>query len=303
MSGFMNALIQQIHESLLNLIGDGVRLLPGYLMAIAVLLFTRYLAQFVRRMMILGAKRTLRSQSLQLLFTQLSYVATWIAGILVACVISIPTMRLGDVIGLLGLSSVAISFAFQDIFKNFLAGVLLLLNEPFRLGDQIIVDDYEGTVDEITIRATQIRTYDGERVVIPNALVFTSPVHVLTAFPHRRTDLEIGVHYQTNLPEAVQTLYQSLLEVEGVLPKPTPEVDVVSFGDSSINLMVRYWTLPQIMHVRRTKSRVIMALKATCDRANINIPFPIRTLQIEVSKELTLTKGGTSLDQVAHQDD
>lgn len=297
----MSVLIQQIQASLLNLIGDGVRLLPGYLMAIAVLLFTRYLARLVRRVVALTAKRALRSQSLQLLFTQVSYVAAWIAGILIACVIAIPTMRLGDVIGLLGLSSVAISFAFQDIFKNFLAGVLLLLNEPFRLGDQIIVDDYEGTVDEITIRATQIRTYDGERVVIPNALVFTSPVHVLTAFPHRRTDLEIGVDYQTNLPDALQTLYQALLEVEGVLPKPIPEVDVVSFGDSSINLMVRYWTLPQIVHVRQTRSRVIMAVKATCDRANINIPFPIRTLQFK--PQLTLTKERTSLDQVANRDD
>jgi small conductance mechanosensitive channel len=255
------------------------------LMAIAVLLLTRYTAKLVRRVIALGAKRTLRSQSLQLLFTQTSYVAAWVVGILIACVIAIPSMRLGDIIGLLGLGSVAISFAFQDIFKNFLAGILLLLHEPFRLNDQIIVNGFEGTVDEITIRETQIRTYDGERVVIPNAIVFTSPVHVLTAFPHRRTDLALGVDYSTNLPEAIQTLRQTLVDVEGVLNHPAPEVDVVGFGDSSINLMVRYWTLPQVMQVRQTKSRVIMALKAACDRAEITIPYPIQRLYFEQSCE------------------
>jgi small-conductance mechanosensitive channel len=281
----MSALIQQIEASLLNLVGDGVRLLPGYLMAIAVLLLTRYTAKLVRRVIAIGAKRTLRSQSLQLLFTQTSYVAAWVVGILIACVIAIPSMRLGDIIGLLGLGSVAISFAFQDIFKNFLAGILLLLHEPFRLNDQIIVNGFEGTVDEITIRETQIRTYDGERVVIPNAIVFTSPVHVLTAFPHRRTDLALGVDYSTNLPEAIQTLRQTLTQTEGVLDKPAPEIDVVGFGDSSINLMVRYWTLPQAMQVRQTKSRVIIALKTACDRAEINIPYPIQKLYLEQSCE------------------
>jgi small conductance mechanosensitive channel len=277
----MSALLEQIQSSLLNLVGDGVRLMPGYLCAIAILLITRYIARFVQRLVALAARRTVRSLSLQSLFIQTSYVAAWIVGVLIACVIAIPSMRLGDIIGFLGLGSVAIGFAFQDIFKNFLAGVLLLLNEPFRLGDQIIVNGFEGTVEEITIRSTQIRTYDGERVVIPNAIVFTSPVHVLTAFPHRRTDLALGIDYQTSLPEALDLLLITLLEVEGVLSQPAPEIDLVEFGESSIDLMVRYWTKPQIAQVRQTKSRVILALKAACDRASIGIPYPIRRLYVE----------------------
>lgn len=276
----MSALIQQIQASLLNLVGDGIRLLPGYLLAFVVILLTRYAARLMRRIVTIATNRTVRSHSLQALFIQTSYVATWIAGILIACVVAIPSMRLGDIIGLLGLSSVAIGFAFQDIFKNFLAGVLLLLHEPFRLRDQIIVNGFEGTVEEITIRATQIKTYDGERVVIPNALVFTSPVHVLTAFGQRRTDLELSVDYQTPLPETIATLLQTLRRVEGVLESPEPEIDVVKFGDSAIHLMVRYWTLPQIVQLRQTKSRVIIALKAACDRSNITIPYPIQQLYV-----------------------
>ena len=272
----MNPLIQQIEASLLNLVGDGIRLLPGYLVAAIVILLTRSLAKIIRRFVTIATNRTVESHSLQALFVQTSYVGTWIAGILVASVIAIPSMRLGDIIGLLGLSSVAIGFAFQDIFKNFLAGVLLLLHEPFRLRDQVIINGFEGTVEEITIRATQIRTYEGERVVIPNSIVFTSPVQVLTAFPQRRTDLDLSVDYQTALPETIETLLQTLIQVEGVLDQPAPEIDVVKFGESAINLMIRYWTLPQIAQVRQTKSRVIIALKAACDRADITIPYPIQ---------------------------
>ncbi|HEY9837990.1 MAG TPA: mechanosensitive ion channel family protein, partial [Vampirovibrionales bacterium] len=207
-----------------------------------------------------------------------AYVAAWSVGIIVACVLAFPGLALGDIIGLLGLSSVAIGFAFQDIFKNFLAGILLLLQEPFKLGDQIVVEGYEGTVEEIAIRSTQIRTYQGERVVIPNAVVFTNVVQVKTAFSHRRTDLEIGVDYNTPLPQAVDTLLKAVSQVPGVLSKPEPEVDIVGFGESSIDMMVRYWTEPERPSVRRTQTKVAIALKEACDRANINIPYPVRTL-------------------------
>ena len=208
----------------------------------------------------------------------MSYVAAWVAGILFASVIAFPDLGLGDIIGLLGLGSVAIGFAFQDIFKNFLAGVLLLFNEPFRLGDQVIVDKFEGTIEDITIRSTQVKTYQGERIVIPNAIVFTSPVQVLTAMPHRRTDLALGVDYNTDLPSAIQVLLKTVTRVQGVLSDPMPEVDAVGFGDSSIDLMVRYWTLPQKVQVRQTRTRVIITLKEACEQANISIPYPIRTL-------------------------
>lgn len=274
----MRSLLQEIQSSLLHLIGISIEALPGLLVAIVLLLITRFAANAIRKTAAATGKRITHNQSLRSLLVQTSYVATWVAGILFACVLVFPSLRLGDLIGLLGLSSVAFGFAFQDIFKNFLAGILLLLNNSFQLGDQIIVENYEGTIEDITIRSTQIRTYQGERVLIPNALVFTSPVRVLTAMPHRRTDLSLGVDYNTDLPNAVQILLKTLANVEGVLPNPAPEIDAVGFGDSTIDLVVRYWTLPQKVQVRQVQTRVIFALKQVCDRADINIPYPIRTL-------------------------
>ncbi|CDM95240.1 MAG: mechanosensitive ion channel family protein [Limnospira sp. PMC 894.15] len=274
----MNALVQEIQSSLLSLVGSAIQVIPALILAIIVLLITRFAANFVRQFLNSTAPRFVRSTSLQVLLIHTGYVLTWAGGVIIACVIAFPDLRLGDIIGLLGLSSVAIGFAFQDIFKNFLAGILLLLQEPFQIGDQIVVEDYEGTIENISIRSTQMLTYHGERVVIPNSILFTSPVQVKTAESHRRTDLAIGVDYNTPLPMAVETLLNATKTVEGVLSEPEVEVDVVGFGDSSIDLMVRYWTFPERKQVRRVTTQVMIALKQACDEADINIPYPIRTL-------------------------
>ncbi len=274
----MTDLIQTIQENLLDLVGSGVKLIPGLVLALVTLWVTLQAVKVVRRIVSAAAERMLPSPSLRSLTVQAGVVGTWVLGAVIASVILFPDLELGDIIGLLGLGSVAIGFAFQDIFKNFLAGVLLLLNEPFRLQDQIIVEGYEGTVEEISIRSTQIRTYRGERVVIPNSILFTSPVEVLTDLAYRRTDLAIGVDYNTPLPKAVEVFRETLTGIEGVLTTPESEIDVVSFGDSSIDLVVRYWTKPQKQHVRQTFTRVMIALKRACDQADITIPYPIRTV-------------------------
>jgi small-conductance mechanosensitive channel len=274
----MDDLIQTINHSLLKLVAEAIAILPSLLFAVVVLIATRYSAKLVKRLIRMGTDHLIRSISLQLLFEQIASVALWVLGILFACTLVFPSLRLGDIIGLLGLSSVAVGFAFQDIFKNFLAGILLLLNEPFRVGDQILINNYEGTVESITIRSTQIRTYQDERIVIPNAIVFTSPVQVLTHYASRRTDVKLGLDYNTALPDAQQILLDALKMVDGVLSNPSPEVDIVGFGDSTIDLVVRYWTFPQKKHVRRIQTSVMIALKQACDQANLNIPYPIRTV-------------------------
>lgn len=274
----MNPLLQQTQKSLLDLVDQFVKLIPGIVLGLVIVFVTWYAAKAAQQVATRVSTRLVDSLSLQLLAKQAARISTWVVGLAIAAVVAFPDLELGDIIGLLGLGSVAIGFAFQDIFKNFLAGILLLIEEPFRLGDQVIVDVYEGTVESIKIRSTQIKTYTGELVEIPNAIVFTNPVRVMTAFRSRRTDLDIGVDYTTPLPLAKQAFLQAIAQVEGILSHPEPEVDVVGFGSSSIDFKVRYWTTPQIAEVRRTQSRVAIALKAACDEAGIAIPYPIRTV-------------------------
>ncbi|MGB7442783.1 MAG: mechanosensitive ion channel family protein [Coleofasciculaceae cyanobacterium] len=274
----MKSFIEEIKSSLLDLTGSAVEVLPALLAGLVIILLTRYGAQFFEGLAGKVGERTIRSQSLRILLAKTSYVGTWVVGILTASVVAFPGLRLGDIIAALGLGSVAIGFAFQDIFKNFLAGVLLLLQEPFRINDQVIIEGYEGTVEQIDIRTTQIRTYKGERVLLPNSTVFTSAVQVRTAYGKRRTDLGVGVDYNTPLPKAKEILQETVSTIEGILSEPEPEMDLVNFGDSSIDFVVRYWTKSQQAEVRRVQTKAIIAIKKAFDQADINIPYPIRTL-------------------------
>jgi len=274
----MDAILDTVASSLTELLSSSIKFIPALLTALVILALTRYAAQFVQNLAIQLGQTALRSRSLQLLLAKMSYVAVWVVGVLLAAVLAFPGFNLGDILATLGLSSIAIGFAFQDICENFLAGILLLIQEPFRIDDQIIVGGYEGTVERIDIRTTKIRTYTGERILVPNSTVFTSAVQVRTAFSSRRTDLAVGLDYNTDLTHATELLEAAIASVEGVLENPVPEIDLVSFGDSSIDFIVRYWTAPQHNTVRQTQTKAILAIKATCDREGMSIPYPIRTL-------------------------
>ena len=137
--------------------------------------------------------------------------------LLVALSVALPTFRPGDVVQMLGIGSVAIGLAFRDILQNFLAGILLLVTQPFRISDQIVASSYEGTVEDIQTRATFIRTYDGRRVVVPNADLFTDPVVVNTAFEHRRLEDDVGIGYGDDIDRARGLILEAVRGTEGVL--------------------------------------------------------------------------------------
>ncbi len=274
----MSKIINTVVSSLQDLLSSAIKVFPALVTALIIIMLTRYAAQFTRRIADGVGKKTLKSKSLQLLLSKSAHIGTWVLGTVLACVIAFPGLRLGDIIATLGLGSVAVGFAFQDIFKNFLSGILILIQRPFRIDDQIIIGDYEGTIERIDIRTTKLRTYDGERILMPNSEVFTSPVRVRTAFAQRRTDLAVGVDYNTSLPEAKSILQRTIEGVDGVLDNKAAEIDLVGFGDSSIDFIVRYWTHPRQPQVRQVQTRAIMAIKEALDAANIGIPYPIRTL-------------------------
>src|SRR6267378_7108965 len=142
-----------------------------------------------------------RRHNLGVVFARLVGTGIVFLGFLVAFSIVAPMFGAGDLIKVLGIGSVAIGFAFQNILQNFLAGLLLLWAEPFRVGDEIKLDPYEGTVEEIQARATIIKTYDQRRVVIPNADLFTHSVIVNTAFDIRRWEHDLTVKGTENFEE------------------------------------------------------------------------------------------------------
>jgi small conductance mechanosensitive channel len=193
--------------------------------------------------------------------------------------LSVLGVRLGPLVGALGIGGVAIAFAAQSILSNFLASIILQIRRPFRHGDQIETNDCEGTVEDVNFRTVVLRTYDGQRVMVPCAQVLSQPIVNHTVLGRRRTTLEVGIGYDADPAEARTLLIDAVSRVDGVREQPHPEVWVESFGDSSVNLVVRYWHAPDTATLWRVRSGVAVAVKRALDGAGIDIPFPHRVLR------------------------
>jgi small conductance mechanosensitive channel len=161
-----------------RILDAAISLLPNLVIASVVFVIFMIFASGAKSLVRRFSERRQQRKSLALLLGQLSHTIVAIFGFLVAFSIVAPSFHAADLVKMLGVGSVAIGFAFQNILQNFLAGILLLLQEPFNLGDWINVTGFEGRVDDIQARATIIITADEHRVVVPNAVLFTSPVVV-----------------------------------------------------------------------------------------------------------------------------
>jgi len=164
-----------------RILNGAISLVPNMVLAIVIFVLFLFLASAAKSGVRRFSQRRQRRQSLGLLLGQLAQTTVLILGFLIALSVVAPSFHASDLIRVLGIGSVAIGFAFQNILQNFLAGILLLLQEPFTLGDVISVTGMEGRVDDIQTRATVISTPDGHRAVIPNAVLFTNPVVVSSA--------------------------------------------------------------------------------------------------------------------------
>ncbi len=220
-----------------------------------------------------------RSPSFTRVFARLTSTAATLAGFLLAVTIVFPSVRPVDILSGAGVLTIAAGFAFQDILQNLLAGILLLFRQPFRGGDQIKVDDVTGTVEEINIRETVIATFDGRRVLIPNARVYTGVIQVQTARPHVRSNFVVGVAYETDLAAARSVAVEALSRVEGVLAEPAPEAVYLAFGTSAVDLDVRFWCDARQLEIRRTLGRAIEAVKAAFDARGVEMPCQVVALQ------------------------
>ena len=161
-----------------KIVDSTIALLPNLILAIVIFIVFVAIASLARSAVRRILQRRQRRQNLAVLLGQLAYLTVTIFGFLVAFSIVAPSFSASDLIKMLGIGSVAIGFAFQNILQNFLAGILLLLQEPFVLGDWISTAGLEGKVEDIQTRATIITTPDGHRIIIPNAVLFTNPVVV-----------------------------------------------------------------------------------------------------------------------------
>lgn len=248
--------------------------LPYIIIGLIVFVFFMLIGRVVKRVILTAGERTRLDVTLADLLGRLTSAVLIILGLFVAAVVIFPTFRPGDLIAGLGITSVAIGFAFKDVLQNFFAGILILWRRPFIVGDQIMVNGYEGTVEEITVRSTRLKTYDGERAVLPNGDVYTSAILVRTAYDKRRVRFTVGIGYPDSIEEARETIHRVLKETEGVLDEPGPWVYVAELAASSVNFNVYFWVESHQANVLEVSDRVATGIKLALDDAGIDIPYP-----------------------------
>ena len=279
--------LTQAWETVQGLANGFVAFLPRLGLALIILVIFYLGGGFVRRLVRRWALREGQYRHLEIAVGRLAHAGIVLLGALVAAVAAFPTFTPGDLVGALGLGSVAIGFAFKDILQNFLAGILILITRPFIVGDQIVFGEYEGDVEEIQTRATFLKTYDGRRVVIPNSELFTHSVIVNTAFATRRMEYEIGIGFGDDVDRAKAIILGVLNEAEDVLPDPKAEVIVVRLGESGVSLRARWWSRSRIADVLVAQDKVLVEAKRQLQAAGVDLPYPTRQVLFHDQTEAT----------------
>lgn len=204
-----------------------------------------------------------------------AYIIYPLTGVAILGVLGVPLSGLGAAVGLIGLG---LSFALKDMIANFISGIMILVNRPFKIGDQIEVSGEEGEVKDIKIRASEIRTYDGRMVIVPNSTLYNNIVINNTAYDERRFSVIVGVSYDDDVQAAKEIAEEVLEDADTVESEPHPQVLVDELGGSSVNLELRGWTKPSKASLVSATSEVTQLIKEKYDEEGIDIPYPIRTI-------------------------
>jgi small-conductance mechanosensitive channel len=261
------------------LLQDAVRFVPKLIAAlvlfVASLLLSGLVARWVRRV---AGKRIADPEPCLLL----SRLARW-SVIVTGTLLSLDQVDF-DVTGFvagLGIAGLTVGFALQDIARNFVAGVLLLVRQPIKIGDAVQVESYAGTVLAINTRDTVVKTWDGEAVILPNIDVFGNAIVNYSELPYRRRTVRIGLGYGQDVERATHVFLETIRGVEGVLADPPVTLHAEELGDSTLILAARFWLNQETHSLFDVHSMVVRAILEAAEREEIELPYPIQAVRLE----------------------
>jgi small conductance mechanosensitive channel len=269
---------------------DFVLLLPNLAVAVAVLVGFWLLAKLARNLLARLLRRVSHSEQVNRVLGQTVFLTLLAAGLFIALGILGLEKTVTSLLAGAGILGLALGFAFQDVAANLMAGIYLSIQHPFRVGHLIQSKDIVGVVRRIQLRWTEIRAPEGQVVLVPNKQVFENPITNYSATGQRRVDVTAGVSYGDDLEKVRRVAVQAIEAVSTRKPDTEVELFFQGLGESSINLVVRFWidfTSSQSDYLQ-AKSEAIVRLKRALDDNGITVPFPTRTLDFAV-------KGGETL--------
>lgn len=266
MVGILQRLLEQI-----------ILFVPQIFKGLAIIAVSLPLSNVAARWTRRTAKMSVEDPEIQRLLTRLARWSVVVLGTLLALnqVINVTSLLAG--LGVLGFT---IGFALQDIARNFIAGLLLLFRQPFEIGDAVEIAGHTGTVLDITMRDTVIKTWDGVMEILPNMDVFTNPIVNYSKLPLRRRTIEIGLGYGQDVEGARRVFQEAIRGVDGVQEDPAPNIFVQELGDSALNLAARFWVNQETHGLLDVHSAVVQAINEIAEREGIELPYPVRTVQL-----------------------
>ena len=188
-------------------------------------------------------------------------------------------VNIGPIIAGLGVTGFILGFAFQESLGNLASGLMIAINQPFKIGDYVVVAGLEGVVLKVDMMATELATGDNKKIVIPNKSAWGAPITNFSALGRRRVDIKIGIDYASDVGKAIEIALKALESIPGVLKDPAPAVSVASLDDSQVTLNVRpwsaggdYWTV---------YNATCQAVKVAFEKNGVNIPFPQLTVHMD----------------------
>lgn len=254
---------------------SAVALLPGLAIALVLFGIGLLVAKGVRAAVRRAAELRDASPGSASVLGRIAGGMTVLVSFLVAASVAFPSVSAADLFNLLGIGGVAIGFAFRDVLQNLLAGILILLTRPFVIGDQIRAGSHEGTVEDVWVRATVLRTYDNQRVLIPNATLFIDKITVITAHDKRRLAFPLTIGNGDDIREARRVIVEALRSTEGVLADPPPEALVTGLGAAGVDMTARLWIdPPRRRDAVDALDHAIANVKEALTAAGIDLPHP-----------------------------
>ncbi len=266
----------QAFDYLTPILASFIAFLPKLLAALVLFIISLYMAGWVARLI----RRTAQNRGVDPEIIQLlSRLGQWTV-IIMGTLWALETVdrNITGFIAGLGIMGFTIGFAMQDVAKNFVAGILLLLQQPFDVGDSVKVKGFSGTVIDVDIRATKLRTFDGLCVLIPNTDVYMNAITNYSRAEQRRISLDVGVAYESDLQQVTETALKAISSVSGVKTDPAPRVVFHTFDDSSINFTLYYWIDLAVTNYLSAQDEGVKHIHQAFADAGIDIPYPIRTI-------------------------
>jgi small conductance mechanosensitive channel len=254
---------------------------PNFLSALIIFIASLYLARIVSGLLRRALSRGNPPLNVINLLAQLTRWAIVLIGTITAL------QRFFDVTAFLaglGIIGFTVGFALQDVMKNFAAGIILLIQKPFSVGEVIGVNGFDGTVLEITLRTTEMKALDGRLVTMPNADVLSNPIINYTRADRRRVDLSVGVSYDSDTELVRKLVLDAIQNVPGFVKEPAPSVGFSSFGDSAMELNANFWIDARMTNPTAAKDSGFSLIKNAFDEKEIGIPLVKRTLHVDLQK-------------------